>query len=83
MRIGTRRGRWLHLAHQGHHRRGDDEADPDHQKRVAIGLRLGFAIGQQPELMQAGSDPDIAALSQGGEVVSDLRQPLVEGLPQG
>ena len=78
MRIRTRRGRWLHLAHQGHHRRGDDEADHDHQERIAIGLCLRFAVGQQPQLMQAGGDAHVTALAEGGKVVADLGQPLIQ-----
>ena len=30
--------------------------------------------------MQAGGDPGVTALAEGGEVVADLGQPLVEGL---
>ncbi len=79
MRIGTRRGRWLHLAHQGHHGRGDDVKQTMIIKNASpVGLRLRFAVGQQRQLMQAGRHPDIAALTQGGEVVTDLGQPLVQ-----
>ncbi len=80
MPVGTGRGRWLHLAHQGHHRRGNEEAGANQQEGVTVGLRLRFSVGQLPELMQAGRGARVADKAQVGEIVADLGQPLVQRL---
>ena len=52
MGFGRRRGGCHHLAHQGHHRRRDHECDGDDEEGVRVGLGLGLAQDQQPQLLQ-------------------------------